>query len=88
MIVAQDVQKDYESKNKYGFKIPITSQALDAILRKTFDIPDGEIERIEVDQERLIVTFYYNSPPHNTSGPVPGRITQAGEYPIRCEVKK
>ena len=94
MITIQDINgENARSKDKYGFKIPITSQALDVVIRKVFDIPEGDIERIEVDQERMIVIFYYRSDTPSTFDgkvhqPCPGRISQAGEYPVKCEVKK
>jgi hypothetical protein len=94
MITLQDIEgNEARGKDRYGFKVPITSQALDVVLRKTFDLPEGDVERIEVDEERMIVTFYYRSDAPKTfdgkvQQPCPGRIGQAGEYPIKCEVKK
>lgn len=94
MIVSQDIDKDAKGRDKYGFKATFTAEAIETILRQVGDMPEGEMVRMEVDQERLLVSFYFRSekPCQNEFGelrqPCPGRVGQAGEYPERWEIKK
>lgn len=95
MITLQDVKgNDVPSEDKYGFVVSTTDQALDAVLRQTFDLPEGRLVRIAVDQERMIINFYYDSEqPKTYNGgkvkmPCAGKIAQGGEYPHRLELKK
>jgi hypothetical protein len=71
--VWREVDKVYE---KRGFKVTLTAEALDVLLRRNLVLDDGEPIRMFVDQERMILTIIYR----NDEGPV---IAQAGEYPER-----
>lgn len=89
MLALQDLYPIIKTKDKYGFALDMSSEALDALIRERLVLPDGDLERIHVDPERLIMTFYYRSdkPETNEEGkvkqPCAGRIGQAGEYPRR-----
>lgn len=89
MITLQDIEgPDARSEDKYGFKVCLTAEALDSILRKKLNLPQGKIVRFNLDSERMILDIYYDSKmPGTFNGkvkqPCPGRIAQAGEYPQR-----
>lgn len=63
---------------KHGFKVSLTVEALDKILRDRpeFIIPSGEPVAMWIDQERQIVEIKYQS----QDGP---KINECGEYPCR-----
>ena len=61
---------------KHGFKVPITFEALDSILRQHFaNIPTGTVRSVYIDHEREIVCVKYDA--NNPS------VGEAGEWPSR-----
>lgn len=89
MITYQDIDNKIIRKDKYGFQIVITAEALDEILRTKFKMPAGEIARMFIDPERNILSVIYISQVWDAevSEPRADRVGQAGEYPVRCEVR-
>lgn len=87
MINTEDVGR--ESKDKYGFAVTVSSEALVAMLKEHIITPEGNIERIAVDEERLIVRLYFRGeePKEGEQGPQCARIGECGEYPERWEYK-
>ena len=62
---------------KHGFKVPITYEALDSILRHHFaNLPPGTVRNIYVDYEHEIVCVKYDA-----NNP---RVGEAGEWPSRA----
>lgn len=59
MLTLQDLDKEARGRDRYGHKVTLTSDALEHILRSSLIMPDGEIERIDIDNERLILTIYF-----------------------------
>lgn len=84
MLTLQDVKPGTPSKTKWGFCISMASDALDAVLRDKLDMPEGDIVRMELDVERMILTVFYDSP-EGTKGA--GRIGASSEYPERARLK-
>lgn len=87
MIVNFDLNK--EPNHKYGFKATISTDALVEILRDKLSMPEGNLERIRVDDEHCIVYLYFRGtePVDGIEGPQCGRLSECGEYPERCTVK-
>jgi len=90
MITAYDVDSTYITEDKYGFKVTLSADGMDALLRKYSNMPKGQIARFSVDYERNTLTVIYYSPkPAPTTGITIGHtpdapiVQEAGEYPAR-----
>lgn len=89
MIIQKDISSESKAKDKYGFRVSISDAALDTILREQMDLPKGKMVRVSVDQERMIINFYYDgeAPGVDEEGdpeqPCCARIGEGGEYPSR-----
>ena len=77
MLVVNDLNKNRMQDMKRGFKITLSAEALDEVLRSYLDMPDGEPVRFIVDQERLIISMVYTS--QDESAPL---VREGGEV---CE---
>lgn len=63
------------TNSKRGFAVPLTYEALEGILRNSFDLPSGDLVDVAINRERDIVTFKFRG------GTIV--IGEAGEYPHR-----
>jgi len=60
--------------DKGGFGARITIELLDQLLRKHFDIPEGEIFNLEYEAKYQCLNVYYSSK-HN-------KICEGGQWPL------
>lgn len=87
MITLRDLDNN-KVVDKYGFQIVLSAEALDELLRKHFNMPEGEVSRLVVNGERNMLQVIYRSDrPRPGDKYVAGRIPEVGEIPHRFEPK-